>query len=108
VPTQAAIAFAPRPYERGIITSITANAPTTATASGEEPSRIAGTTNSTTTTRLAKSPISARRPCIRPVSKRRTTKPTASQSIALRRSKSAKEYGSTCTDDSAPGGTVFL
>src|SRR5439155_14021441 len=53
VPSQAARDFAPRPYDSGIITSITANAPTIATANGDEPCRIAGTTNLITIIRVA-------------------------------------------------------
>jgi hypothetical protein len=66
VPSHAASDLAPSPYERGIITSITANAPTTATARDDRPCRIAATMNCTTMTRLAMSPTSARKPCIRP------------------------------------------
>src|SRR2546425_4028631 len=46
VPSQADIIFAPSPYESGIVTSITAKAPTIATSSGGRPCRIAGITRS--------------------------------------------------------------
>ncbi len=62
VPRQAAMALGPRPWVSGIVTSITARAPTVATATGSPPSRIAGTMKRTTMARLAPSPMSARRP----------------------------------------------
>ena len=58
VPSSAARVFGPRPCASGIVISATASAPTIATASGDLPSRIAGTTNSSTSARLATSPSS--------------------------------------------------
>jgi hypothetical protein len=88
VPRQAAIAFGPRPCASGIVTSMIARAPTVATATGEVPSRIAGTTNSTTTARLAASPTSARSPCQRALAITRTANAAVSHRSDERRSKS--------------------
>ena len=49
VPSSAARLFGPQPCASGIVTSAIASEPTTATASGGLPSRIAGTTNTSTT-----------------------------------------------------------
>jgi hypothetical protein len=56
--------------------------PTIATASGDDPCRIAGTTNSTMISRLATRPRSARNPCTRPVTINNATNPTVSHRIA--------------------------
>src|SRR5919106_3249838 len=92
VPRAAAIVFGPIPCASAMVTSMTASAPTTATASGERPSRMAGTTKSRTTARLRASPARARRPRQRPSATTANANASASQSSGWRRSKSARAY----------------
>ena len=73
-----------------IVSSITAIEPKMATASGDSPSRIAGTMKTRTTTRLAASPTSESAPRRRPKAMTSATNTIASQIIGARRSKSAK------------------
>ena len=83
-----------------------------ATATGDSPSRIAGTMKNTTTTRLAASPSSESAPRARPNAMTSAANAIASQSIGDRRSTSVKLYaGSVPAGGSAPGsvgsGTVL-
>ena len=90
VPRHAATDFGPSPCASGIVSSMMASAPIVATASGDEPSRIAGTTKSTTTARLPARPASARTPRQRAVSTTRSANATVSHRSGARRSKSEK------------------
>ena len=88
MPSTAARLFGPRPCASGIVTSATASEPTTATASGGLPSRIAGTTKTSTTARLMPSPSRESAPRRRAKRSTASTKISASTSIGVPRSKS--------------------
>jgi len=74
------------------VASITARLPTTATASGLLPSRIAGTMNRRTTARLMASPSSDSAPRARANITTSPANSSARKSIGRRRSKSDSEY----------------
>ncbi len=88
MPSSAARLFGPTPCASVIVEIITASEPTTATARGSFPSRIAGATNATITPRLMARPTSERAPRIRPKATTHNTNRTASSSMGVRRSKS--------------------
>jgi hypothetical protein len=66
--------------------------PTTATSNGDEPSRIAGSTNSTSTAKLTTSPPSAASPRSRPAASTTTTNNNPSSSSGRPRWKSMTWY----------------
>ncbi len=92
VPSIAARLLPPSPWASGIVTSITARAPATATANGSSPLRIAGTTNPRTIRRLSPRPTSDSAPRRRPNSTTSAANARASQIRGPRRSKSTKRY----------------
>jgi hypothetical protein len=111
VPSIAATLFGPSPCASEIVSSITAIEPTSATPSGEVPSRIAGTMKRVTTSRLAANPSSESAPRSRPKAITRAQKSSASQSIGDRRSKSVRLYcgaalGSAPEPEVVPGGRM--
>lgn len=88
VPSNAATLFAPQPCASGIVVSAIASAPTLATARGGLPSRIAGTTNSSTSATLITRLASESTPRQRAKTSTIRTKTPARINIGLRRSKS--------------------
>jgi hypothetical protein len=88
VPRTAASVFGPQPWASGIVISITASEPTIATASGDFPSRIEGTTKNSTSRRLRPRPTSDIAPRRRAKRSTTATKMRARTIIGLPRSKS--------------------
>ena len=106
VPRIAARLFGPAPWASRIVASITATAPTIATASVLSPLRIAGTMKPSTTARLNPSPTSDIAPRQRPNRITTPAKISTSNSSGPWRSKSEIEYSRPGTG-SAPGGTTL-
>jgi hypothetical protein len=97
------------------VTNIAANEPTSPTASGGDPLRIAGTTNAVISTSPATSPTSDSAPTRRPSRTTTATNASASHSSEPRRSKSTKPYGAcagsapagSCDGGAVPNAAVF-
>ena len=88
VPSTAVDVRADSPCVRYRTTNMITPAPTTATSSGFSPAMIAGSTNSTSTTKLMPSATSALKPCHRPSTSTTIANSPASSASGISRWKS--------------------